>query len=65
MDHPESTERGLAELITLKKWQLGDDVGTIHGLVWAGESYGTSRMPEGQRRCLALVPATHDTEPPE
>ncbi len=39
MDHPESTERGLAELIVLKKRQLGDDVGTIRRLVWVGESY--------------------------
>jgi len=39
MDHPESTERGLAELSVLKKRQLGDDVGTIRRLVWVGESY--------------------------
>jgi len=39
MGHPESTERGLAELIVLKKRQMGDDVGTIRRLVWVGESY--------------------------
>jgi replicative DNA helicase len=39
MDHPESTEKGLAELIVLKKRQLGDDVGTVRRLVWHGESY--------------------------
>jgi len=39
MDHPESTERGLAELSVLKKRQLGDDVGPVRRLVWVGESY--------------------------
>jgi replicative DNA helicase len=39
MDHPDSAEKGLAELIVLKKRQLGDDVGTIRRLVWVGESY--------------------------
>jgi replicative DNA helicase len=39
MDHPDTTDRGLAELIVLKKPQLGDDVGTIRRLVWIGESY--------------------------
>jgi replicative DNA helicase len=45
MDHPESTERGLAELIVLKKRQLGDDVGTIRRLVWVGESYRDFARP--------------------
>jgi replicative DNA helicase len=39
MDHPDSVQKGLAELIVLKKRQLGDDVGTIRRLVWVGESY--------------------------
>ena len=39
MDNPSSTQRGLAELIVLKKRQLGDDVGTIRSLVWLGERY--------------------------
>jgi len=39
MDHPETTEKKLAELIVLKKRQLGDHVGTIRRLVWVGESY--------------------------
>ncbi len=39
MDHPESSEKGLADLIVLKKRQLGDDVGAIRRLVWVGESY--------------------------
>jgi hypothetical protein len=33
------TDRGLAELIVLKKRQLRDAVGTIRRLVWIGESY--------------------------
>jgi len=39
MDHPETTDKKLAELIVLKKRQLGDDVGAIRRLVWVGESY--------------------------
>jgi replicative DNA helicase len=39
MDHPDTPDRGLAELIMLKKRQLGDDVGTIRSLVWVGERY--------------------------
>ncbi len=39
MDHPETTDKKLAELIVLKKRQLDDDVGTIRRLVWVGESY--------------------------
>jgi hypothetical protein len=39
MDHPDSDDRGLAELSVLKKRQLGEDVGTMRRLVWAGESY--------------------------
>jgi DnaB-like helicase C terminal domain len=39
LDNPSSAQRGLAELIVLKKRLLGDDVGTIRRLVWLGESY--------------------------
>jgi replicative DNA helicase len=39
IDHPDSDDRGLAELSVLKKRQLGEEVGTIRRLVWAGESY--------------------------
>jgi replicative DNA helicase len=39
IDHPDSNDRGLAELSVLKKRQLGEDVGTIRRLVWVGESY--------------------------
>jgi replicative DNA helicase len=39
LDHPDTTDRGLAELIVLKKRQLGDDVGAVRSLVWIGESY--------------------------
>jgi hypothetical protein len=37
--HPPSPDKGLAELIVLKKRQFGDDVGTTRRLVWVGESY--------------------------
>jgi len=39
IEHADSNDRGLAELIVLKKRQLGEDVGTIRRLVWVGESY--------------------------
>jgi replicative DNA helicase len=39
LDNPASSQRGLAELLVLKKRQLGDDVGTIRSLVWVGERY--------------------------
>jgi hypothetical protein len=39
VDHPNSPERGLAELSVLKKRQLGEEVGTVRSLVWLGESY--------------------------
>jgi replicative DNA helicase len=37
LDNPQSAQRGLAELLVLKKRQPGDDVGTIRSLVWLGE----------------------------
>jgi replicative DNA helicase len=39
IDHPDSSDRGVAELSVLKKRQLGEDVGTVRRLVWVGESY--------------------------
>jgi replicative DNA helicase len=39
MDHPDTKDRGLAELSVLKKRQLGEEVGTMRRLVWVGESY--------------------------
>jgi len=39
IDHPDSNDRGLADLSVLKKRQLDEDVGTIRRLVWVGESY--------------------------
>ncbi len=39
VDHPNSPERGLAELSVLKKRQLGEEVGTVRSVVWVGESY--------------------------
>jgi hypothetical protein len=49
--------RGLAELIVLKKRQLGDDVGTIRRLVWIGESY---RDEMAACRCVDLAPRPAD-----
>jgi len=53
MDHPESAQRGLAELIVLKKRQLGDDVGTVRSLVWVGESYREYAYQTGPQACRA------------
>ena len=39
LEHPDSPDKGLADLIVLKKRQFGDDVGTTRRLVWVGESY--------------------------
>ena len=39
MHHQDTPDKGLAELIVLKKRQLGDDVGSVRRLVWVGESY--------------------------
>ena len=39
MYHSDTHQRGLAELIVLKKRQLGDDVGSVRRLVWIGERY--------------------------
>jgi replicative DNA helicase len=39
MHHPESTDKGLAEIVVLKKRQLGEDVGAVRRLVWLGERY--------------------------
>jgi len=44
MDHPESTERGLAELAVLKKRQLSEEVGTVRRLVWSGRATITSSI---------------------
>ena len=45
MEHPETKDRGLAELTVLKKRQLGEDVGTMRRLVWVGESYKDYAQP--------------------
>jgi replicative DNA helicase len=39
LDPADSADRGHAELSVLKKRQLGEEVGTVRRLVWAGESY--------------------------
>jgi replicative DNA helicase len=39
LEHSDSPDKGLAELIVLKKRQFGDDVETTRRLVWVGESY--------------------------
>jgi hypothetical protein len=38
VDHPNSPDRGLADLSVLKR-QLSEEVGTVRSLVWGGESY--------------------------
>ena len=39
MHHQDTPDKSLAELIVLKKRQLGDEVGSVRRLVWVGESY--------------------------
>jgi hypothetical protein len=39
LEHADSPDKDLAELIVLKKGQFGDDVGTTRRLVWVGKSY--------------------------
>jgi hypothetical protein len=39
MHHSDTHDEGVAELIVLKKRQLGDDVGSVRRLVWVGKSY--------------------------
>ena len=39
MHHPDTDQKHVAEVMVLKKRQLGDDVGTTRRLVWVGESY--------------------------
>jgi replicative DNA helicase len=38
-DHPNSNDKSTAEVSVLKKRQIGEEVGTIRRVVWAGESY--------------------------
>jgi hypothetical protein len=45
LEHADSPDKGLAELIVLKKRQFGDDVGTTRRLVWVGESYRDYAYP--------------------
>jgi len=39
IDNPLTNDRGLAELSLLKKWNLGEEVGTVRKRVWVGASY--------------------------
>ena len=39
MYHPDTDQKGLAEVIVLKKRQLGDEVGSHRRFVWIGECY--------------------------
>jgi replicative DNA helicase len=39
MHHPDTDQKHVAEVIVLKKRQLGDDIGTTRRFVWVGESY--------------------------
>jgi DnaB-like helicase C terminal domain len=48
LEHPDSADKGLAELIVLNKRQFGDDMGTTRRLVWVGESYRDYAYP-GER----------------
>ena len=45
MEHPDTRDRGLAELTVPKKRQLGEDVGTMRRLVWVGERYKDYAQP--------------------
>ena len=45
LEHADSPDKGLAELLVLKKRQFGDDVGTTRRLVWVGESYRDFAYP--------------------
>jgi replicative DNA helicase len=39
MHHPSTTDKRLAEVVVLKKRQLGEDVGSVRRLLWLGERY--------------------------
>ena len=39
MQHADSQQKGLTEVVVLKKRQLGEDVGSVRRLVWLGERY--------------------------
>ncbi len=39
MHHPDTDDKRLAEIVVLKKRQLGEDVGSVRRLVWMGEYY--------------------------
>jgi len=45
MEHPDSKDKGLAELSVLRKRQLGEEVGSVRRLVWVGESYKDYARP--------------------
>jgi replicative DNA helicase len=40
MHHPDTDDKHLAEVVVLKKRQLGEDVGSVRRLMWLGEKYG-------------------------
>jgi replicative DNA helicase len=40
MHHPDTDDKHLAEVVVLKKRQLGEDVGCVRRLMWLGEKYG-------------------------
>ena len=39
MHHPDTDNKHLAEVVVLKKRQLGEDVGCVRRLTWLGEKY--------------------------
>jgi len=67
IDHPDSNDRGLAELSVLKKRQLGEEVGTIRRIVWVGESYMDYTFGSRRGGGVDVSPAdspTDRTQPP-
>lgn len=48
MQHAESQQKGLTEVVVLKKRQLGEDVGSVRRLVWLGETVRRPGLAERQ-----------------
>jgi replicative DNA helicase len=50
MHHQDSDDKHLAEVVVLKKRQLGEDVGSVRRLVWVGEKYTDFEWRDGVQR---------------